>query len=75
MNYYINDCYWKIVFISLHENPPMEDEIIMTWSNEIPSNEVMIEAILAKREELVKFKHHIRVQRYQQVDPTLLFEH
>lgn len=45
---FTNDYYWKIIFTSLHENPPMEDEIIMTWSNEIPPLESMIEAIIMK---------------------------
>lgn len=70
---FTNDFYWKIIFISLHENPPMEDEIIMTWTNDIPPNEAMIEAILTKREELARYKHHIRVQRYHQVDTALVF--
>ena len=70
---FTNDYYWKIIFTSLHENPPMEDEIIMTWSNEIPPLELMIEAIIMKREELAPFQHHIMVHRYHQVEASLVF--
>jgi len=65
---FTNDHTWEITFMSLHENPPQEDTIEMHWSEEIPPNDRMIEAILVQRPELVRFKHHISVQRYQRVD-------
>lgn len=70
---FTNDVYWEITFMSLHENPPMEDSIVMPWSKDIPSNEDMVNCILTQRTELVRFKHHIKVLRYLQVDPNLLF--
>ena len=57
--------------MSLHENPPQEDTIEMSWSDDIPPNDRMIEAIILRRPELAKFKHHVSVQRYQRVDPFL----
>lgn len=65
---FTNDHTWEITFMSLHEDPPMEDKISMHWSKEIPPNDHMIQAIITQRPELIRFKHHISVQRYQRVE-------
>ena len=70
---FTNDTYWQITFSSLHQNPPEEDSIIMSWSSNIPPELSMKEAIIAQRPELERFKTHIRVHRYQQVDPRLVY--
>lgn len=69
---FTNDVVWQITFWSLHEDPPLEDSIQMHWSNDMPRMDDMIEAIIIQRPELAPFRHHIRVQSYHRLDPTLI---